>query len=100
MKERKFILKIIKHVEREFGVIAYGYKWTNPSRTHSVWNICINNYELYMADKRFKAIANVYHKAWRKTFPDNLRMGFCYCEPKESKLLELAEQDNLVMNFD
>lgn len=100
MKERKFILKIIKHIEREFGVIAYGYKWTNTPDTFSVWNICINNYELYMADKRFKAISKVYHIAWRKSFPDNLRMGFCYCEPKESKLLELADQDNLVMNFD
>ena len=98
MKERKFILKIIRHIEREFGVIAYGYKWTNPSKTWNVWNICIDDYEVY-GDKRFKAISKVYHIAWRKAFPDNVRMGFAYCKPLEKNLLELAEQDNLILNL-
>ena len=98
MKQRKFILKVIRHVEREFGVIAYGYKWVNPSGTWTVWNICISDYEIYMTNKKFKAISNAYHKAWRKTFPDNVRFGFCFCKPVESKLVELAEQDNLILD--
>ena len=93
--ERKFILKIIKHLEREFDVIAWGYKWTNLNKT---WNICINDYEVYQYSKKFKSITKVYHIACKKRFYDNVRIGFAYCNPIEKNLLELAEADNLIMN--
>lgn len=96
--ERKFILKIIKHLEREFDVIAWGYKWTNSNKTWNVWDICINDYEVYQYSKKFKSITKVYHMAWKKRFPDNVRIGFVYCNPIEKNLLKLAEADNLIMN--
>lgn len=95
MNERNFVLKIVRQAEEEFGGICFSYKDGNATKTHEWWNVCIDDYELYFSNK-FKAWAS----RWRdKGKEQSVNLLFCYCNPLESKLAKLAEEDNLIMNL-
>lgn len=90
-----FVVKIISDIERLFsGVIAWGYKDTKtPSNVF--YMIAINNYDIYTKDSRFAKLRKAWHKAAESR---GGKIVFCYLEPTEKKMLELAEKDNLLMN--
>lgn len=96
MSERSTVLKIVKAVESEFeDVIAYAHLDGNAPKTYTWWNVCISNYELYCS-KGFKEFSKAMHNKYE---PKGVRLLFCYCNPIEKKLFELAEQENLIMNL-
>lgn len=98
MKIEKFILNILKKIESlKDGVIAYAHKTGNVTMTHTWWEISVSDYELYMHDKRFKALTNAWHKA---ALAQGYKIIFvCGWMPTEEKLAKLAEEDNLILNI-
>lgn len=96
MSERSTIFKIVKAIESEFeDVIAYAYFDGNTPMTYTWWTICISNWELYYS-KEFKEFSKKLRKIAKK---QGLTLLFCYRNPLEKNLLELAEKDNLIMNL-
>ena len=96
MKERKEIYKILNAIEDIFSnTIAWGFSESNSSKTFSWWNICISDYHVYCS-KDFKTFASDVHQLYK---PYNIRIVFVYCNPIEKALLELAENDNLILNI-
>lgn len=96
MIERNTIFKIVKAIESEFeDVIAYAHFDGNGPMTCTWWTICISNWELYYS-KEFKEFSKQWHERAEKR---GLKLLFCYCNPLEENLLELAEKDNLIMNL-
>lgn len=95
MTRLNFIYSVLTKCEslRE-GLIAYAHEESNISGTHKWMEVCVSDLDLYMHDQRFKALTRAWHKAAAKM---GFRLVFCYCNPKEKKLLELAEADNLIM---
>ena len=87
-----FVLNIIKQIEEKFNCIAYAY----VEDTGKWWNICVNDYDLYMSNQDFKQFRHNWHIIAKKR---KISITFCYCNPIESKLGELAKKDNLVMNI-
>lgn len=87
-----FVLKIIKQIEEKFNCISYAYVEDTGKR----WNICVNDYDLYMSNHDFKQFCHNWHIIAKKR---KISITFCYCNPIESKLGELAKKDNLVMNI-
>jgi len=89
-KEVSFIQKVVKLTEKNFGVICYAYKdgdW---------WWICINDYDIYSKDELYKK----WKENWRKIGKSiSVNVTYCYCNPLESKLRELSDNDNLIMNI-
>lgn len=86
MNERKIVYKVLKAIENIFpDTIAYAY-------LDSWWNICVSNYSVYCS-KDFKTFASEVHRVY------NISIVFVYCHPIEKVLLELAEQDNLILNI-
>lgn len=96
MSERSTVFNIVKAIETKFeNVIAYAYFDGNEPMTYTWWTICISNWELYYSQK-FKE----FNEQWReKAKKRGLKLLFCYCNPLEKNLLELAEKDNLIMNL-
>lgn len=98
MKGWNFISEIVKKIETlGDGLIAYAYVDGNATGTCKWWTVCINDFEMYFHDKRFKALSNAWHKA---AIARGFKVTFAYCQPKEKKLIQLAEEDNLIMNVD
>ena len=93
--EHKFISKLVKDIEDKFSVLAYAYLDGNEPKTHVWWTVCVNDYNLYVsADyKRFteqkRVVANKL----------DIKLLFAYRNTLESILVELAEQNNLIMNI-
>ena len=93
--EHKFISKLVKDIEDKFSVLAYAYLDGNEPKTHVWWAVCVNDYNFYVsADyKRFieqkRVVANKL----------DIKLLFAYRNTLESILVELAEQDNLIMNI-
>lgn len=97
MKGVNFIRSILAKCEllRE-GVIAYAHEEGNSLGTNKWITICISDMDMYFNDKRFKALTRAWHKIGIKR---GIRIVFCYCNPKEKKLSELAAVGNLIMNI-
>lgn len=96
MSERNTVFKIVKAIESEFkDVIAYAHFDGNVPMTYTWWTICISNWELYKS-KEFKEFSKQWHEGVKNR---SLRLLFCYCNPLEKNLLELAERNNLIMNL-
>lgn len=87
-----FVLKIIKQLEEKFNCIAYAY----VEDTGKLWNICVNDYDMYMSNQDFKKFRHNWHIIAKKR---KIGILFFYCNTIESKLGELANKDNLVMNI-
>ena len=96
MKRLDFIRSILAKCESlRDGLIAYSYDESNPAKTYSWTVVCVSDWELYTKDDRFKALA----RAWRCVASKRgFRLVFCYCNPKEERLVALAEQGNLLLN--
>jgi len=95
MNERGFVYKVVKNIESKFsGVISYAYLDFNINKTYRWWCVCIDNYELYTSAE-FRNFANNWQKLSKKI---NAKIVFVYCIPKEKKLIELSENNNLIMN--
>ena len=84
MSERQIIYKVCKEVEQNFDCICYAYKDKNW------WMICISNYDIYCSDS-FK----VFSKKQREL--NTFKVIFCYCNPLESRLMKLNDEENLIM---
>jgi hypothetical protein len=96
MKIENFILNILRKIESlKDGMIAYAYLDGNALMSHTWYLVCLNDYEMYMNDKRLKALMNAWHKAGKAL---GIKVIFAYCNPSEEKLNELAEKDNLFLN--
>ena len=87
-----FILKIVRQLEERFNCIAYAHVDENGKW----WNVCIDNYDIYMKDLEFKKFTHAWHIIAKKR---GIQILFCYCKPLESKLGQLAKEENLVMNI-
>lgn len=96
MGRLRFIRGILAKCESlRDGVIAYAYHESNSIGTHVWTTVCVSDLDMYFNDQRFKSLTRVWRKAAEK---QGFKLVFCYCNPKEKKLAELAERDNLVMN--
>lgn len=95
MTKYDFILSIVKQIEDKFGIICYAHE--EPWGERIVWHICLSDYDIYMGNKTFKLLCNAWHKIAKNK---GLKLLFCYANPIEKKLLELAEADNLIMNIE
>ena len=97
MRIENFILSIIRKLEEiKPGMIAYAYKDSNAPKIGFWWTICVSDFEFYMNDTRFKTLSKAWHAAIKAR---KEKIMFCYCSPKEKKLVTLAESDNLIMNI-
>ena len=98
MKIEKFILSILKKVERmKEGVVAYSYKTGKTPMTHVWWEISVSDFDLYMNDKGFKTLSNAWHKAAK--VKGHKIIFVCGWMPTEEKLAKLADEDNLILNI-
>ena len=96
MKIDEFIMSIIRKIESlKEGVIAYAYKDGNENMTHTWYCVCLSDYEMYMNDKRFKALSKAWHTAG-KAF--GIKVIFAYCNPLEEKMGKLQYDGNLFLN--
>lgn len=93
--ERKFISKLVKDIEDKFSVLAYAYLDGNEPKTHVWWTVCVNDYNLYVSDDYKKFISQKRVVANKL----DIKLLFAYRNTLESILVELAEQDNLIMNI-
>lgn len=93
--ERKFINKLVKDIEDKFSVLAYAYLDGNEPKTHVWWTVCVNDYNLYVSDNYKKFISQKRVVANKL----DIKLLFAYRNTLESILVELAEQDNLIMNI-
>lgn len=93
----KFIKSVLAKCEslRE-GVIAYAYQQGNISGTHRWIEVCVSDLDMYFNDQRFKTLTRAWHMVAEK---QGFKLIFCYCNPQEKKLVELAEKGNLIMNI-
>lgn len=95
VNEHKFISKLVKDIEDKFSVLAYAYKDGNEPKTHIWWTVCVDNYDLYTS-REYKEFTAQKHSIFKKL---NIRVVFCYRSAIESILVDLAAQDNLIMNI-
>ena len=93
--ERKFISKLVKDIEDKFSVLAYAYIDGNEPKTHVWWTVCVNDYNLYVSTD-YKRFAEQKRVVANKL---DIKLLFAYRNTLESILVELAEQDNLIMNI-
>lgn len=96
MKERDLILKIVKSVERKFDrLIVWAYRNSNENGTNCWWEIAVSNYDVY-TDNKFKKIVNAWYKIAKRK---GIKIIFC-CGwmPKETDLLKLANENNLIIS--
>jgi deoxyadenosine/deoxycytidine kinase len=91
----EIILKIVCAIEAlKEGTICFAYLDKSYEK-YEFWAICVNDFQLYMSDKRFDKIGS----AWRKILKTKgCRVSFCYQNPSEKFLAKLADEDNLIMN--
>lgn len=96
MKEKSFILKIVKSIERKFDrLIVWAYRNSNENGTYCWWEIAVSNYDVY-TDNKFKKIMDVWYKIANRK---GIKIIFC-CGwiPKEKQLVSLQEKD-LILNI-
>ena len=90
MKEKAFILSIIKKLESLVdGMVVYAHKEC------SWYSICLSDYDYYFNDQRFKTLSRAWYKA---ASARGFKISFAYCKPLESKLKKLAYEDDLIIN--
>ena len=77
-------------------LIAYAHEDGNATGTHKWTTVCVSDLDMYFHDQRFKALTRAWHTVAAKK---GFKLVFCYCNPKEKNLAELADQDNLIMNI-
>lgn len=93
--EEAFVFKLVKRTEEKFGVICFAHHNWNTSKTNVWWDICIDDYPLYMDNEEYKK----WMSNWRKLAKArNIGLLFCYCNPNENKLAEYAEEGTLILN--
>jgi len=96
MKGSDFVQGIISKIESmNKSVIAFAYTNGNVTGTHKWWEICIDDYDMYSKDTRYKTLKNAWHKAARAR---NIKLLFCYRKPDEKMLTKLMEENSLLMN--
>jgi len=97
MKIEKFILNVIKKIESlKEGIVVYSYKTGNTPMTYIWWEVSISDFDLYMNSKRFKTLSNAWYKAAKA---QGFKLIFvCGWIPSEKKLIDLAENNNLILN--
>lgn len=96
MKVETFLLNILRKIESlKEGVIAYAYLDGNEKRTHTWYCVCLNDYDMYVNDKRLKALTNAWHTAAKAL---GIKVVFAYCNPLEEKLETLLNSGNLFLN--
>lgn len=93
--EHKFISNLVKDIEDKFSVLAYAYLDGNEPKTHVWWTVCVNDYNLYVSNDYKKFIEQKRVVANKL----DIKLLFVYRNALESILVELAEQDNLIMNI-
>ena len=87
-----FILKILKKIEEIFpSVVCYAYK-----TEMGWWEVSISDFDIYR-DKRFRVFTDAWYKAGLKY--GSKIIFVCGWIPKESTLVKLAEQNNLILNI-
>ena len=92
-----FIRSVLaKCVSLRPDLIAWAHEDGNRTGTHKWTMVCVSDFDMYFHDQRFKALTRAWHTVAAKK---GFKLVFCYCSPKEKKLAELAEQDNLIMNI-
>lgn len=92
-KIENFLLGILRTVDgMKDGIISYCYKDSDMK----CYCICLNCYDLYTSDKRFKALSEAWHKAANSL---GIKIAFFYCTAIEEKLAKLLEQDNLLFHL-
>lgn len=95
-KRYAFILRIIRILESlNKGVICFSHEDVYPDGSYRWDWICIDDYYIYTRDARYKELAKRFSAEAKKI---GINIAFCYCSISEEKLLELAENDNLIMN--
>lgn len=95
---KKLLLNIVCKIESlKDGVIAYAYRNGNATMTFQHWEVSVSDFDLYMNDKHFKTLC----EAWRKAAEakGEKLIFVCGWVPTEEKLLELANNDNLIMDI-
>lgn len=95
---KKLLLNIVRKIESlKDGVIAYAYRSGNATMTFQYWEVSVSDFDLYMNDKHFKMLC----EAWRKAAEakGEKLIFVCGWVPTEEKLLELANNDNLIIDI-
>lgn len=95
MNEYKVISRLVKDIEEKFNVLSYAYKDGNEKKTYIYWNVCVDDYDVYTSGE-YKEFAKQKHTVLNKL---NIRSLFCYRSAFESILVDLAKNDNLIMNI-
>lgn len=92
-----FLKAVLRKIEEmKDGVVAWAYFTGNVPMTNTWWEVAVSDYDLYQ-DRRLKSYMNAWHKIGRKR---GIKIVFvCGWMPKEKKLAELAQADNLIMNI-
>ena len=93
-----FLKNILRKIEQmKEGVVAWAYFTGNAPMTNTWWEVAVSDYDLYREDKQLKSYMDAWHKVGRKR---GMKIIFvCGWMPKEKKLSELAEKDNLILNI-
>lgn len=96
-KQRKIIKTILSQIEElDDTIFCYATKDYNGTKTHWWWKVSVSQFEFYMHDERFKALSQKWHKIC-----SSMKMPLifvCGWKPAEEKLLQLANEDNLILN--
>ena len=93
MDKYDFLNLVVRKVEEAFpDVICFA---TFDSEI-KVWEININDFEIYMRDEKFKKFTKPYYKMAQKF---KIKIVFCYRLADERLLTELLQQENLIMNI-
>lgn len=96
-KQRKIIKKILSQIEElDDSLFCYATMVSNGNNSHYWYQISVSQFEFYMHDERFKALSQKWHKVCQ-----NMKIPIifvCGWKPTEEKLLQLANEDNLILN--
>lgn len=85
----KFIFSIISKLESlRQGIISFAYY------DSGIYWVCVNDYDLYMNDEKFKLLRNTWYVAGKAL---GIKTIFIFKEPTEEFLLKLADMDNLFL---
>lgn len=96
-KQRKIIKTIISQIEElDDSLFCYATMVSNGNNSRYWYQISVSQFEFYMHDERFKALSQKWHKVCQ-----NMKIPIifvCGWKPTEEKLLQLANEDNLILN--
>lgn len=54
MSEEGFIFKLVKATEKRWGCICWASRNSNSNGSNKWWDICIDDWELYMTSEEYK----------------------------------------------